>query len=136
MKYTLRPVYRTDYTFLYNLLSERDERENISHQSMPSYEEHCRFWERVPYKDDYIILLNDAPIGMVYLTHQDEVGIHFIKDKWSNDIVKKVIDDLLVKHKGQTLYFNTSPLNKSLLRLLKKMNCKLIQHTYEYQVIS
>ena len=135
MKFTLRPVYKTDYQFLYNLLSDRNDYENISHHAIPTYEEHSQFWENVPYKDDYIILIRDIPVGMAYVSYKNEVGIHFIKDKENNKIRKDIINTILNKFKGEQLFFNVSSKNKPYIRLLRRMKFNLIEHTYATNIL-
>ena len=44
----LKKVTKNDFDFLYELLKSRDPRTNISHKSMPSFEEHIKFVKSKP----------------------------------------------------------------------------------------
>ena len=51
----LKSVTKLDVEFLFNLLKERDPRANISHNKMPTYDEHVNFVKSKPYSKWYII---------------------------------------------------------------------------------
>ena len=73
----IKIVKKSDYSFLYELLSKRKFYENISHTKKPTYTKHLKFVTSKPYSKWYIIYSNDEKIGSVYLTKQDEIGMHF-----------------------------------------------------------
>ena len=66
--------------FLYEFLSERQPIENISHKQMPTFREHVKFINSTPYSKWYIINYDDQKIGTIYLSKQNEIGIHLKKD--------------------------------------------------------
>ena len=80
---SLKKVSKDDIRFLYNLLKERDSRVNISHRTMPSYEEHTHFVLSNPYSVWYVIKLKNKKTGSIYLSKQNEIGI-FIKKEFQN----------------------------------------------------
>ena len=129
MKLTVQPVCRTDYKFLYELLEKRNPCVNISHKVMPTYEEHCKFNETLPYKEDYVIYLDKEPIGRIYITKLDEIGIYFLP-KYDGEMYKAVLKDFMSKIK----FINVSPKNKELINILKQFNFNLIQYTYEKNI--
>jgi len=84
----LKPVSKSDYRFLYDLLMERNPRANISHKKMPTYNEHVSFVSAKPYSKWYVILYRVNKVGSIYLTSQNEIGI-FIKKSFQNKQIGK-----------------------------------------------
>lgn len=126
MKLTTKQVTENDYKFLYFLLKQRDKYENVSHKKLPSYEKHCEFLNKLPYKEHHIIYCGLTPIGSIYLTYLDEVGIHFIK-KYRKEGTEIILEEFLPKIR----FANISSENKELREILEKKGFKLIQYTYE-----
>lgn len=126
MALTLRPVQESDYPFLYELLKEKTADQNISHQEMPTYEQHCTFNNARPYQEDYIIGDN---WGRVYLTHQNEIGIHIHKDHRRKGLASQTLD--LFIQRGIPLYANISPHNAPSIKLFTSKGFSLLQHTYK-----
>jgi hypothetical protein len=129
MKLSLKPVTRKDYQFLYRLLKKRKPEESISHKRMPSYEEHLIFCESKPYKEWKVVYEGRKKIGSIYLTWLNEIGFHLVSSKDS------IIDFLFSSYAGIARYANVSPRNTMLIRKLKSLGYKLIQHTYEKENI-
>ena len=73
----LKEVQKSDCSFLYELLSERKLYENISHKKNPTYAKHIKFVMSKPYTKWFIIYHQKEKVGSIYLTKQDEIGIHF-----------------------------------------------------------
>lgn len=127
----LRPVSRVDYEFLYQLLSERDPRANISHRKMPTFQQHIKFVDSKPYSKWYIIIVNNKKAGSIYLTHMNEVGIFLKKEFHRMGFGNKALR-LLMKQNGKKIYLaNVSPHNKKSIEFFKKNGFSLIQYTYE-----
>jgi len=129
MKLTLRAVIDADFLFLYELLRQRLPCENISHKEMPTYDEHLAFWKLMPYRYSYIVLSENDSVGMVYVTMNNEVGIHFVE----NINEYKQVIDLLREETGITkMFFNVAPTHYQLRHTLdREIGAKLIQYTYE-----
>ena len=74
MKYiiSLKSVSKKDGKFLYTLLSERESLVNISHKTMPTYDEHLNFINSKPYSKWYIVKKDTQSIGSIYLSKQNE----------------------------------------------------------------
>lgn len=127
----LKRVTKSDIVFLYELLSERDPRANISHRKMPSFNQHAKFVMSKPYMRWYIIEQNNTKLGSVYLTKQDEVGI-FIKKKSQGKKVGSKALKIMMKLNPRTRYLaNVNPANCKSILFFKKNGFTLIQHTYE-----
>ena len=80
MNLSFKSVEESDTEFLYDLLKERTGIVNISHKSLPSWEEHQKFIKSKPYAFWEIILIDGNKVGDIYLTNRDEIGIFIKKD--------------------------------------------------------
>jgi GNAT superfamily N-acetyltransferase len=131
MVYKTRDICSVDYRWLYGFLKCRDPKINISHQRVPSWTAHCRYWRDLApamFKTKKIILICSERIGYYYITKNDEIGI-FIAPKYhrlgiGRDIVKKELA------KNGRIYANVAPGNYRSQCFFKKMGFKIIQFTY------
>jgi RimJ/RimL family protein N-acetyltransferase len=127
----LKKVTKSDCPFLYELLSQRNSRTNISHKKMPDYDEHVKFVLSKPYSKWYIILFKNQKAGSIYLTRQNEIGIFIKKGMQERGIGKQALQ-LLMKLNPRTRYLaNINPKNTKSIKFFKKSGFYLIQHTYE-----
>ena len=127
----LLPINEKDYEFLYKLLSERKQITFISHKKMPTYEEHVKFIESEPYSKWYIIQIDDKKIGSIYLTKENEIGIHFFTQYEESERFQNVIKEFFLKEPQDRFVMNVSPKNEQYIDLTKKLGFHLVQHTYE-----
>ena len=127
----LKEVKKSDCPFLYELLSERKSHVNISHKKTPAYAKHVKFVMSKPYSKWYVIYHTTEKIGSVYLTKQDEIGIHFKEQNMNNKIRSKVLNMIIKKNLRNRYLININPRNTSLRNFLKNEGFELIQHTYE-----
>ena len=127
----LKEVKKSDCSFLYELLSERKPHVNISHKKTPTYAKHVKFVMSKPYSKWYVIYHTTEKIGSVYLTKQDEIGIHFKEQNMNNKIRSKVLNMIIKKNLRNRYLININPRNTSLRNFLKNEGFELIQHTYE-----
>ena len=127
----LLPINEKDYEFLYKLLSERKQITFISHKKMPTYEEHVKFIESEPYSKWYIIQIDDKKIGSIYLTKENEIGIHFFTQYEESKRFQNVIKEFFLKEPQDRFFMNVSPKNEQYIDLAKKLGFHLVQHTYE-----
>ena len=129
--------------FLYDLLRGRKPWENISHKKMPSYEEHIEFVRSKPYKNWYIIDFK-GPVGSVYITHKNEIGI-FIERPFQGRKLGSAALNLLIAHNPdvETFYAHIGTYNSRSLAffankrfIFKEQELdkdgKLVQYTYMY----
>lgn len=130
-KIELKRVTKSDIDFLYELLSERTSIESISHKKLPTKKQHVKFVNSNPYSKWYIIKLNNAKIGSVYLTQINEIGISIIKKFESQNIRQLILLKLFEKNPQERYLANINPKNKDLKLFFKKNGFKLIQYTYE-----
>lgn len=129
---TLKNINKSDFQFLYELLSERDPRANISHRKMPTYEEHVKFIMSSPYSKWYIIYYNNGKSGSIYLSKQNEIGIFIKKDMQGKGIGTGALKLIMKKNVSKRYLANISPKNKKSIEFFKKNGFKLLQYTYEF----
>ena len=132
----LKEVQKSDCSFLYELLLERKLYVNISHKKNPTYVKHVKFVMSKPYSKWYIIYYGKQKIGSIYLTKQDEVGIHFKEPVKSTLQPRKllwlqVLKMMMKKNPRNRYLVNINPSNTKMKTFLKNAGFKLIQHTYE-----
>ena len=132
----LKEVQKSDCSFLYELLSERKLYENISHKKNPTYAKHIKFVMSKPYTKWYIIYYGKEKIGSIYITKQDEVGIHFKEQLQANVKPKsalwlQVLKIMMKKNPRNRYLVNINPRNTGMKNFLKKAGFELIQYTYE-----
>lgn len=125
-------------SFLYMMLAQRRPEANISHRSMPTWQEHRNFIRSNPYKHWWLVCVEaveivnpDMPwIGNVYVTRQNEVGI-FVLDQFQHqgyggkimDMVESDFDELLA---------NIAPGNQASTEFFTGRGYNLIQQTYRW----
>ena len=127
----LKEVKKSDSSFLYKLLSERKSYEKISHKKNPTFAKHLKFIISRPYSKWYIIYYMKEKIGSVYLTKQDEIGIHFKERNITNKIRSDVLKMVMTKNPRNRYLININPRNVSMKNFIKNKGFKLIQYTFE-----
>ena len=127
----LKEVQKSDCLFLYELLSERKSYVNISHKKNTTYAKHVKFVMSKPYSKWYIIYHATEKIGSIYLTKQDEIGIHFQEQNITNKIRSKVLKMIIKRNPRNRYLININPSNTRMKNFLKNEGFELIQHTYE-----
>ncbi|KFM20100.1 hypothetical protein AAA799P11_00171 [Marine Group I thaumarchaeote SCGC AAA799-P11] len=130
-KYSLKIVTKNDFEFLFELLKERKQYENISHKNLPTYKNHVKFVNSKPYSKWYIIFQNEDRVGSVYLTQINEIGMHIKNNTDIDEIFKEIISEVIKKNPRKRYLINLNPKNHKLVKNLKRNDFKLIQHTYE-----
>ena len=126
----IKIVKKSDYEFLYELLSKRKFYENISHKKKPTYAKHLKFVASKPYSKWYIIYSSNEKIGSIYLTKQDEIGMHF-KEQYNKKIYSEVLENIIKKNPRHRYLININPKNTRMKDFIKNQGFRLIQHTYE-----
>lgn len=137
MNIKLRDIY-DDLDFsdaamiLYELLAERPDYANISHQVMPTYERHLVFVKSRPYKHWWLIDDTDTKVfvGSVYLTENNEVGIFIFEDEQGKGYASKALE-IVESIADGPIYANVAPTNTLSQSLFEKRGYRLIQYTYK-----
>jgi RimJ/RimL family protein N-acetyltransferase len=115
---------------LWDLLEERDPHVNISHQVMPTPEEHLAFVTRHPYRVWYLIRDGDAKVyvGSAYLTRHNEIGVFIFKGFQGRGYGKWAVQELIRRFPGR-VYANVAPSNPESQRFFEKLGFLHIQNT-------
>ena len=118
---------------LYELLSEREESESISHKKMPSLAEHYEFVESKPYRIWQVIICKDTDkcVGCIYLTHTNEIGVSIFKIHRRKGYAEAAMSALIVTVGHDVIYANINPKNKKSQAMVEKLGFKHIQNTYK-----
>lgn len=125
---------------LYQLLLERedDRAVNISHKSLPSYEQHAAFVANHPYGSWDLIEDEGEIVGSVYLTKPprpsiagNEFGIFIFKRYRRSGRAARVVD-MIIERNGPGRYLaNINPANAKSLALFFSKGFSLCQFTLE-----
>lgn len=121
---------------LYKLLESR--KHYISHREMPSYGEHAEFVRARPYRAWYIIFHEVKPIGSVYLTEDNLVGLN-IEEEQINASLPSVMRFIEKKYKPNPglkslrcdrFSINVSPSNQTLIKAIEEYGAVAVQITF------
>ena len=130
----LKPVTIDDAKFLFDLLKQREGIVNISHKSLPTWEEHVEFIKNNTYQSWDIIWVDNVRIGNIYLTDRDELGIFLDKKSQSNGYGSIAINEFIKKN-GKKRYISNinHTIYKSIL-FYGKHGFIHIQNTYHKKI--
>ena len=129
----LKTITKSDISFLFELLKNRTQFENISHKNIPTFKNHEKFVNSKPYFKWYVIYEDLIKIGSAYITNQNEIGIHFISIREQENFFLESLKNIMIKHPRKRFLININPKNKKLKKIIEKNHFKLIQHTYELE---
>jgi len=130
----LKPVTIDDAKFLFDLLKQREGIVNISHKSLPTWEEHVEFIKNNTYQSWDIIWVDDVRIGNIYLTDRDEIGIFLDKKYQSNGYGCIAINEFMKKNGKKRYLANISPTNYKSIQFFGKHGFIHIQNTYHKKI--
>ena len=121
--------------FLYDVLKERLEEPNtnISHLTLPTYEEHINFVRKYPYRF-YDVLVNPYDkaqcFGCAYVTKSNEIGIHIKKEHRNKGYGTAAVRTILNSYPYENFLANINPKNKASIKLFNSFGFDYIQNTY------
>ena len=116
---------------LYQLLQERTPATNISHREMPTWDAHAHFIQSRPYRAWYVIQGDEIPVGSIYLSKMNEIGVFILIKYQGQGFGKLAIQTLMAKHPGERFLANINPNNSRSIKFFKSLGFKHIQNTYE-----
>lgn len=131
MELEFKQIKISDSNFLYELLKSRNPIENISHKEMPTHKQHLNFIKSKPYKNWYIILYKKIPIGSLYLSKINEIGIHMLPKYDKTLFYTETINFIIKNNPDSRLLVNVGNMNKKMISYYKKIGFQLIQYTFE-----
>ncbi len=124
---------------LYDLLKKRVH--NISHDSLPTYNEHKIFVENNPYRVWYLIKDYEGYIGSLYILNDNCIGI-FV-DPSSDQAIEYSISWALMNHKplpgiksirSHNFHINVAPGNVKLKTAIQNIGGTKIQTTFSLTI--
>jgi len=130
----LKPVTIDDAKFLFDLLKQREGIVNISHKSLPTWEEHVEFIKNNTYQSWDIIWVDNVRIGDIYLTDRDEIGIFLNKKSQSNGYGSIAINEFMKKNGKKRYLANINPTNYKSIQFFGKHGFIHIQNTYHKKI--
>ena len=130
----LKPVTIDDAKFLFDLLKQRQGIVNISHKSLPTWEEHVEYIKNNTYQSWDIIWVDNVRIGNIYLTDRDEIGIFLDKKSQSNGYGSIAINEFMKKNGKKRYLANINPTNYKSIQFFGKHGFIHIQNTYHKKI--
>ena len=130
----LKPVTIDDAKFLFDLLKQRQGIVNISHKSLPTWEEHIEYIKNNTYQSWDIIWVDNVRIGNIYLTDRDEIGIFLDKEFQSNGYGSIAINEFMKKNGKKRYLANINPTNYKSIQFFGKHGFIHIQNTYHKKI--
>tara|TARA_Y100001936_G_C16093879_1_gene689564 strand:- start:4811 stop:5224 length:414 start_codon:yes stop_codon:yes gene_type:complete len=134
MEIKFKTVNESDAEFLYDLLKEREGHVNISHKSLPEWDEHLQFIKSEPYLKWEIILSQNKQVGNIYLTNRNEIGI-FIKKEFQYKGIGSAALKQFMKKSGQKRFLaNINPTNYKSIQFFGKNGFSHIISTFQNKI--
>ena len=126
----LKPVTIDDAKFLFDLLKQREGIVNISHKSLPTWEEHVEYIKNNTYQSWEIIWVDNARIGDIYLTDRDEIGIFLDKKFQGSGYGSQALKQFMEKNGKKRYLANINPTNYKSIQFFGKHGFIHFQNTY------
>lgn len=121
---------RDHLALLYDLLSEREPHQAISHRRMPTLAEHAEFVRTQPYLAWYFGEVDGEVVGSIYLTRAREVGCWVFKAHQRRGHGRAMVEELMRKWPGRFVA-NVAPSNPDSRRFWERLGFEHIQDTLE-----
>ena len=134
MNMELKPVTVDDAEFLFDLLKQREGTVNISHKSLPDWEEHIQYVKKHDYQSWDIIWVENTRIGNIYLTKNDEIGIFIDKKLQFHGYGSKALEEFMKKNGKKRYLANINPTNYKSIQFFGKHGFIHIQNTYHKKI--
>ena len=130
----LKPVTADDAEFLLDLLKQREGTVNISHKSLPDWEEHLQYVKKHGYQSWDIIWVENTRIGNIYLTKNNEIGIFIDKKLQFHGYGSKALEEFMKKNGKKRYLANINPTNYKSIQFFGKHGFIHIQNTYHKKI--
>ena len=130
----LKPVTADDAEFLFDLLKQREGTVNISHKSLPDWEEHIQYVKKHDYQSWDIIWVENTRIGNIYLTKNNEIGIFIDKKLQFHGYGSKALEEFMKKNGKKRYLANVKPTNYKSIQFFGKHGFIHIQNTYHKKI--
>lgn len=126
-------------TVLYQLLEERPVENRISHEKMPTHEDHIAFIMGEPFRYWFLIQTANKTVGAIEVTHLNEIGIAILKKYQNMGYARQALNLFLEKYqplppipakRNARWLANIAVGNDGSKTFFGKMGFKPIQETY------
>ena len=125
---------------LYDLLKNRIY--NISHEAMPTLEQHTDFVLSEPYRAWFLVFIDDQPIGSVYLQDDNSIGMNLAEQSLPLvDACLRFVFDNFQPMQGKLsrvrkdFHINVPNENNELKSILSELDLAPVQVTYVIQAL-
>lgn len=136
---TFKEVSNEDADLLFELLKKRSHK--ISHDHLPTIDEHLLFVKSKPYLYWAIVMEDQAPVGTYYIQSDNSIGLNLLKPE--KPLVYKILCQIQANFKPlkevkskvpSYFYVNVSYSNKQLERVLFELDAVPIQTSYKIEI--
>lgn len=126
--------------FLFDLLAERREQESISHKRMPQFVQHQAFVRSRPYREWWLVMDGIVPVGAVYLTKGNEIGISIKREYqgrgYGPEAVRQILsmfDPLQPRpsQRSEKFIAHVNPANVRSRKMFEHLGAQPLMVTYE-----
>jgi RimJ/RimL family protein N-acetyltransferase len=119
---------------LWQLLQERPDYANISHDGKTTRNQHVAFVHGHPYREWCLIMADSAWVGAVYITFQNEIGIAILKQHQRKGYARKAVDMMMQNHPRDFYLANVAPANHPSHKLWESFEQHaIVQLTYRIE---
>ena len=136
-------VYRepTAAQVLYALLQQRPLESRISHQTMPTYQEHLKFLQACPYRMWFLIRVDGEFIGDIHATENNEIGVFLFHEHRGKGYGTHAIKMFMDRHRPlpavpavrvQAWLAHVAPENHDGAAFFGKLGFQKVEETYRY----
>ena len=116
---------------LWDLLLERPDYANISHDGKPDRNRHVSFVLAHPYREWCLIMAENQWVGAIYITHQNELGIGILKAHQRKGYARQAIELMMLRHPRDHYLANVAPSNHPSHKLWESFpDHAIVQLTY------
>tara|TARA_Y100001968_G_scaffold325992_1_gene368245 strand:- start:1551 stop:1991 length:441 start_codon:yes stop_codon:yes gene_type:complete len=121
--------------FLFELL--KNKKFPISHQMMPTFEEHLNFIANHPYYKWFLIILEKRKIGSIYINKDNSVSLQILDDrKYLAELIIKRFEESFLPQtpikslRASNFFFNLHPDDKFMKKVLHNNGYHLSQVSF------
>lgn len=118
---------------LWELLAERNETINIDCNKMPTWQEHWAYVHVAVvnhYKQWYLIEVDRKPVGSIYLTNKNNIGIFIFKAHQGKGYGPAAITMLMAQHPGIEFGARINPKNVRSIKMFERLGFGHAQSMY------
>lgn len=135
-------VYRepTAIAVLYALLQQRPVVSRISHQEMPTYQQHIAFVHSRPYRMWWLIRVDGEFVGDLHATHLNEIGVFLFQRHRGKGYGAQAVKLFMARHRPlvaipakrvRRWLAHIAPENDAGAGFFRKLGFRLVEQTWQ-----